>query len=172
METASLICRKLGLNPRWLILGEEPMYDAEASQERPRLTVGDLKNKRIDELPGDLQRSIQKVRKAARAWQQEWEQLPEWVKEEVTELYAQIETLEKERDEAKAELLKAKDQAIDAQNMAIQSLADSKDSIVKGILKEIEDRGFMYSTEELFEAVKGCKTAAEFEKLIKQGRGK
>ena len=113
-ETASLICQKLGLNPRWLILGEEPMYDAEASQERPRLKAKDLMNKKDNELPSDMARSLKKVRKAVQAWGQEWDRLPEWAKEEFEELYGQVETLTIERDEAIAALLRAKDEAIQA----------------------------------------------------------
>jgi transcriptional regulator with XRE-family HTH domain len=78
-KTASMICQKLGLNPRWLILGEEPMYDAKASQERPRLKAKDLRNKSLDELPADIGRSLKKARKAVQAWGQAYERLPDWI---------------------------------------------------------------------------------------------
>lgn len=113
-DTVATICRTLGVNPRWLILGEEPMYDAEASQERPRLKAKDLVGREEKNLPADVQRSMKKTRKAMQAWGQEWERLPEWAKEEIDELYEQVEAITKERDEARAELLKAKDEAIQA----------------------------------------------------------
>jgi transcriptional regulator with XRE-family HTH domain len=124
VDFISAICKETGVNPRWLILGEEPMYDAEASQERPRLKMKDLMYKNEDELPSDIARSLKKARKAVQAWGQRWDELPEWAKEEFDELYEQVEALTKERDEARAAELKAKDEAIKAQNMALQALAD------------------------------------------------
>jgi len=164
------LCKETGVNPRWLILGEEPMHDAEASQERPRLKAKDLRKfKSIDDIPHEGLRTAAKgLQKALRTRGQEWEQVPEWVKEEMDELYERNEGLERELDEARAEVLKAKDEAINAQSMALRRT----DTLVDNIMKALEDKGLMYTTEELFEAMKSCGTPAELEKLIKQGRKK
>lgn len=89
------------------------------------------------------------------------DELPDWAKHH-------IEALEEELAEARAELLKAKDEAINAQSMALRRT----DTLVDSIMKALEDKSFRYTTEELFEAMKFCDTAAELEKLIKQGRKK
>ncbi|MDR2573469.1 MAG: hypothetical protein LBC94_03845 [Desulfovibrio sp.] len=137
------------------------MYDAEASQERPRIKAGDLVGKNAEELPADIGRSLKKARKAVQTWGQRWDELPDWAKEH-------IEELEEELGEAKAALLKAKDEAISAQSIALRRT----DTLVDNIMKALEDKCFMYTTEELFEAMKSCSTAAELDKLIKQGRKK
>ena len=143
------------------------MYDAEASQERPRLKGKDLREfESVDDIPHKGLRTAakhlqQRIRQAA-------EGLPDGLDDEIDALYERIAQLEGELREARAAELKAKDEAINAQGMALRRT----DTLVDSIMKALEDKGFMYTTEELFEAMKSCSTAAELEKLIKQGRKK
>lgn len=146
-ETASMICQKLGLNPRWLILGEEPMYDAEASQERPRIKGGDVRKKPLSELPADMQQAVKKIAKGAQAWRQRWDELPDWAKDHIMRL-------EEELDTAREDLLKAKDEALRAQEIALQTLQERaakrraemleelRSAPVEQIIEAINTRGF------------------------------
>jgi transcriptional regulator with XRE-family HTH domain len=172
MDTASLICQKLGLNPRWLILGEEPMYDAEASQERPHIKSGDLKNKSLDELPADTQKGIKMTLEGALAWRQRWDELPEWAKEEIEKLYQQIEELRIDRDELVESLLKAKDEAINAQNMALQTMSERASAIADHVVNALAESGHTWTNEELFQAAKSCNSADELAAFLKRGRSK
>lgn len=123
-EIASQICQKLGLNPRWLILGEEPMYDAEAAQERPRIKAKDLRSKGLDELPSNLQKPLKQAIKGAQVGRQKWDELPDWAKE-------YIEELEEELEASRAELLKAKDEAIKAQSVALEMVQNLRKTDTK-----------------------------------------
>lgn len=145
VDFISTICKETGVNPRWLILGDEPMYDAEASQERPRLKVKDLVGREENELPMDVQRAIKKTRKAMQTLGQEWERLPEWAKEEFDELYEQVDALIKERDEARVAELKAKDEAIKTQGVALQMMqtvaAKGNYKLSMAVLEDLRQQG-------------------------------
>lgn len=176
-KAIAAICQKLGVLSQWLLSGEGPMREEagrQLEQEAPRMKGKDIRRvANVDDIPHEGARNAAKsLQKALHARGQEWGQVPDWLKEEMDELYERIDAITKERDEARAAELKAKDEAINAQSMALQSLANKADNIVEGVLKAIEDKGFMYSIEELFEAMKSCSTPAEMEKLIKQGRKK
>jgi len=142
-DTLSAICRTLGVNPRWLILGEEPVYDAVTSQEPPRVQFVEYKSLR--EMPGEEARAFKKRIKKVRSelgavpTEEEWEQLPKWAKEHMESLSAHRDLLEKERRdamgwedrvawlekelaEAKAATATAKDAVIAAQSQVIDAM--------------------------------------------------
>jgi transcriptional regulator with XRE-family HTH domain len=156
-ETASMICQKLGLNPRWLILGEEPMYDAEAAQERPRMKGKDLRQfKSIEELPiKEWRDTANKVAHATQTWKQRWLELPTWAKEEFHELVENTDFIVRQLDEAKAlavnideswkkqmdaavAVLKAKDEAIEAKDEALRAKDEVIESL-RALLKKDND---------------------------------
>lgn len=148
VDFLSAACRATGANPRWLILGEGPMYDVEASQERPHLTGKDLRKfERVEDIPHKgLRTAARKTMKGAQEWWQRWSELPDWAKDYIEELEEELEEAKKEMGETKAELLKAKDDAIQALKSK-DSMPDLTPASVLLLAKALKAAGALESPE-------------------------
>lgn len=167
------ICEVLGLSPYWLLSGEGPMLSKDREIKFVAGTgtkAGDLRKGgyKFSEVSGGPAFDTSAANLQAK-WREIASALPEDSKDADMEkafLYHQVKLLESELAETKEALLKAKDEAISAQSMALRRT----DTLVDNIMKALEDRGLMHTTEKLFEAMKSCSTVAELEKLIQQER--
>lgn len=148
------ICETLGLSPYWLLSGEGPMLDKDrdvAVEAKPGMKAGDLGGYKLSEVRGGPAFDTSMAKLQAK-WREIASALPEGREDadmEKAYLYHQIQQLEAELAETKEAVLKAKDEAIRAQEIALQTLQEQAARKQAETLQTLRSA----TTEELIEAV-------------------
>lgn len=126
---AGEICKRFGVSPYWLLNGTGPMLEKDRDIKmhiEPGTKAGDLRQYKPSEISGS----------------------PE-LDATTAHLQARLTQLERERDEARVAELKAKDEALRAKDIALQTLQEQAARKQAEALQAIRSA----TTEELIEAV-------------------
>lgn len=127
LSSATVLCSNLGLSPYWLLNGEGPMLDKDRETKMtagPGTKLKEMLPYKLSEVRGTPEFDATMARLEAK-WKEIAQALPEDREDadmEKAYLYHQVQQLEAALAEARAEVLKAKDEAIKAQSIALQMM--------------------------------------------------